>query len=1158
MLGGFIVSNIKQHFKMYKKGKKWLVAGIATSFLVLGAGNDLVGHADTETSTPATNDSSAEQVTATPAATKTVPLKGESASTATTSVNQSSSTSTPTVETQSAAGSDASSATSETNAQSDTSATSAVSSDTASEANSNQSQSSAHPTETEQSDSSEVGSAQPAADQSTASTVTSAAADPESVKQDDSANNSATTNNINQIKAVTPMRMRALAQPVTKAAAETIDQWMPNKTLQTAILNALNNGEYGKTWASVADIQQSDLALLTRLDMQAYSFYIDGKSSFSLAGLQYATNLTYLDLLNNLNTTVPFRGDITDISPLAALKNLTYLQLVGQRVSDVTPLANLTKLVDLNLSNNEIDDFSSLNAAQYTKYFYYGKQVVEKPAAYIPVTGKYTLVSPVKPPKGVTFHLDAPVNGLAVYIIPENQPNPTLKLYYNGGEATLTGDQLSFQVMKNQIMPGPASLPGYTVIQNPYTYYMMAVFLDESGNNVAQLFIPYIVANYAKDVTVNYVDEQGNALAPSETLSGLIGENYTATAKTFTGYQLGDQPTIITGAFSDVEQTVNFVYKMAYSTVTVHYQNASGQTIKPDATVTSQIGTDFAIDHPSILGYTYASTQGEATGTYGDQPTEVTFIYNAAYSVITVHYQNAAGDTIQASTTVTGQIGTDYAIDYPTILGYTYDSTQGNATGTYWETPTTIVFIYKEAYSTVTAHYVDLQGRSIRADEVLTGQVGTDFNVNYPEILGYTYQTTQGATTGTYGETPLTVTFVYQAAYSSVLVHYQTTDGQPIQPDATITGQIGTDYQLKAPTLLGYKYQSTQGNANGTYGDTPAEVTFIYTVAKSTVTVHYQDAAGKSLQADTVLTGQVGSSYQVTAPTLSGYRYQSTQGNATGTYGETPIEVTFIYDQAHSTVTVHYQDEAGQTLQADTVLTGQVGSTYQLTVPDIDGYTYLATRAQTSGVYGETPIEMTFVYRVNAVTPPVVTPDQVTTVTVHYVTEDGTQLAADKLFTGKPGDAYTTAAATISGYQLIAQPTNASGTLGTDDFDVTYVYEPATDTGVGDQINPGDGDDVDLQQPEPGKPGTKPTAKQPVTSGQPTTEALAARITPTAKAQVGKVKLQPASTGKTPAATPHAAATLPQTDEIKTSPAWGLAILGSLLGLAGLKRRRHN
>lgn len=1151
MLGGLIVSNMKQHFKMYKKGKKWLIVGITTSFLVFG-GSDLIGRADTATSTPAETNDAAEQVTETPTAAKTVPLKGESTSTATSSVDQPSSTSTPTSETQSSAGNEASSATSETSAQSGTSATSTASSDTSSDANSNQSQSSAQPSETEQSVSSEAGSAQPAADKSAASNVTSAAT---ATPQD----NSADTPDINQIKTVTPVRMRALAQPLTKAADETIDQWMPNKTLQTAILNALNKGNYGKTWASVADIQQSDLLLLDKLDMSTYLTYIDGKSSFSLEGLQYASNLTDLNLANNLNSNKYFRGDITDISPLASLKNLTRLQLILQRVSDITPLANLTKLVDLNLSNNEIADFSSLNAAQYTKYFYYAAQNVLADVVYIPTTGKYTVTSPVKPPKGVTFHLDAPANGKAIFVVSANQPDASVRLYYNGGTDTLTGDQLSYQVTKNQVMPGPASIPNfqYMIIQNPYAYYMMSTFLDASGNDIAELFIPYIVANYAKDVTVNYVDEQGNALAPAETLSGLIGENYTATAKTLTGYQLGDQPTTITGAFSDVEQTVTFVYKMAYSTVTVHYQDASGQTIKPDATVTGQIGTDFAIDHPSILGYTYVSTQGEATGTYGDQPTELTFIYNAAYSTVTVHYQNAAGDTIQASTISSGQIGTDYAIDHPTILGYTYDATQGNATGTYGETPTTIVFIYKEAYSTVTVHYVDLQGRSIRADQVLTGQIGTSFDINYPEILGYTYQTTHGETTGTYGDTPSTVTFIYQAAYSSVLVHYQTTDGQSIQPDATITGQIGTDYQLTAPDILGYRYQSTQGNASGTYGNTPAEVTFIYTVAKSTVTVHYKDAAGQTLQADTVLTGQVGASYQVTAPTLSGYRYQSTQGNATGTYSDTPIEVTFIYDQAHSTVTVHYQDEAGQTLQADTVLTGQVGSTYQLTVPDIEGYTYLATRNQTSGVYGEEPIEVTFVYRANAVTPPVVTPDQATTVTVHYVTAAGTQLAADKLFTGKPGDPYTTTAATISGYQLIAQPTNASGILGTDDVEVTYVYEPATDTGVGDKIDPDDGDDVDSQQPETTKPGTKPTTKQPVKAGQPTTEALAAKITPTATGNA-KVSLQPATTGKTPAAIPHAAAMLPQTDEAKTSSAWGLAILGSLLGLAGFKRRRHN
>ena len=61
-----------------------------------------------------------------------------------------------------------------------------------------------------------------------------------------------------------------------------------------------------------------------------------------------------LDLSNN---------QITDISPLAGLTNLTnfgLLNLGRNKISDLSPLAGLTNLERLNLSYNQISDLSPL------------------------------------------------------------------------------------------------------------------------------------------------------------------------------------------------------------------------------------------------------------------------------------------------------------------------------------------------------------------------------------------------------------------------------------------------------------------------------------------------------------------------------------------------------------------------------------------------------------------------------------------------------------------------------------------------------------------------------------------------------------------------------------------------------------------------------
>lgn len=52
--------------------------------------------------------------------------------------------------------------------------------------------------------------------------------------------------------------------------------------------------------------------------------------------------------------------DITDLSPLATLKNLTYLNLSENKIYDLTPLQELKNLIDLDLSDNKVQDINPL------------------------------------------------------------------------------------------------------------------------------------------------------------------------------------------------------------------------------------------------------------------------------------------------------------------------------------------------------------------------------------------------------------------------------------------------------------------------------------------------------------------------------------------------------------------------------------------------------------------------------------------------------------------------------------------------------------------------------------------------------------------------------------------------------------------------------
>ncbi|GEO73943.1 GY family cell surface protein [Levilactobacillus namurensis DSM 19117] len=390
-----------------------------------------------------------------------------------------------------------------------------------------------------------------------------------------------------------------------KPAEETIDQWMPNKTLQKWVLEALNDGPTYSTKpsdveiTSVDQITKDDMKYLINFMAQNFgSTYIDGKTSFSIEGLQYATNLTNLDLLNNWNKDPHYAGDVTDISPISQLTKLTSLQLGSNRLSDISPISNLKSLTDLSVGESRIADFSSINAAQFTKGFNISPQFVENGLAYVPQTGKYILINPVKPPKGMTMTA-TDINGILRPVITQMYPGSTVAAYYQGGTGTMSADgrTINYQVLKNQIPGGQDYNPFPAAYQHvekqAYTYYLTTgiSFIDSKGNvmnTAVTMATPYVIAATAQPVTVNYVNEQNVPLANSTQLSGLQGEPYEVSAPVIPGYVVTNTDTTVTGNFTDMPQSITFTYKSALVNVTqvteqIKYQDAQGNQVADSA-----------------------------------------------------------------------------------------------------------------------------------------------------------------------------------------------------------------------------------------------------------------------------------------------------------------------------------------------------------------------------------------------------------------------------------------------------------------------------------------------------------------------------------------------------------------------------------------------
>ncbi|EKZ1456144.1 MucBP domain-containing protein [Listeria monocytogenes] len=206
----------------------------------------------------------------------------------------------------------------------------------------------------------------------------------------------------------------------------------------------------------------------------------------------------------------------------------------------------------------------------------------------------------------------------------------------------------------------------------------------------------------AQPVTVNYIDTDGKTIAPTETLSGNIGENYTTTAKTIQGYTLTTTPANAKGTFSTEAQIINYIYEKnpdLAQPITVDYRSSTGQKISKSEVLTGNIGESYSTQPKTIAGYTLTTTPPNAKGTFTTNAQTVTYVYTPiAISAlpVTVNYLDENGKEIADSVVLNGRLGEAYNTLAKEIDGYTLIKTPTNANGVFTAEAQSIDYIYRK------------------------------------------------------------------------------------------------------------------------------------------------------------------------------------------------------------------------------------------------------------------------------------------------------------------------------------------------------------------------------------------------------------------------------------------------------------------------------
>ncbi|MBC2373267.1 hypothetical protein HBP98_14750 [Listeria booriae] len=479
----------------------------------------------------------------------------------------------------------------------------------------------------------------------------------------------------------------------------------------------------------------------------------------------FVENLDLLAGLDKLEELSIVRSKVQDISGIANLTNLRYLYLSDNNITDASPIAGLTKLEYISLdSGNNIQSLAPFRQLTNLKTLYLNASVSDfRPLQHLPLiqdaSNTWELRGEVQLPDA---YVGEPVFMQA--FDPTGQQVAYGSVYLDDKWQGLDAYQNNHVIWTKQGTVGSVTFTQRPAGATDHSRYIRVDF--------KQRVLPAKAT--VQPITVRYVDDQGEVLAPEERLTGVLGEAYEAKAKTIDGYQLTKEPANRVGTFSTEAQTVTFVYTKeavpVSQSVTVRHLDTEGKMIASDEVLTGAIGDTYEAQAKVVLGYRLVTTPANQTGTFGTEAQMVTFVY-AQETIppkaqpVTVQYVDDQGQALTQEETLTGVFGAPYQAEAKTIPGYQLTSLPSNHTGTFQEVAQTVRFVYtKQALPVaqpVTVQHVDAQGKAVAEEDILYGNAGEAYHAKAKVIPGYHVSKLPTNVTGIFGPSAQTVRFVY-------------------------------------------------------------------------------------------------------------------------------------------------------------------------------------------------------------------------------------------------------------------------------------------------------------------------------------------------------------------------------------------------------------
>lgn len=350
---------------------------------------------------------------------------------------------------------------------------------------------------------------------------------------------------------------------------------------------------------------------------------------------------------------------------------------------------------------------------------------------------------------------------------------------------------------KNEVIADSETITGkvgnlYNTSEKDIYGYELTTTPDNASGAMSEetITVNYVYRLKNASVIVNYLDENGNKLADSNTITGFVFDKYNTVPKDLYEYDLIETPDNYTGTMMENNIVVNYIYALKPAAVTVQYITEKGEPLSDNIIITGKIFDEYNTQQKDFYGYELTVIPDNAFGSMTVDPITVNYIYRLKNATVTINYLDEEEKALADSEIITGKVFDEYSTQQKDFYGYELTAIPDNATGAMAIDPITVNYVYRLKDATVVINYLDENGNQLTNSETITGHVFDEYKTTEKDIEGYKLKTVPDNAFGTMSEETITVTYIYSVLPSAETPNIIDTNNHILH--SPYTGDYGT------------------------------------------------------------------------------------------------------------------------------------------------------------------------------------------------------------------------------------------------------------------------------------------------------------------------------------------------------------------------------